>query len=152
MTSPRIRMPSRWKPRCWRRRRRSAYSRGRNQRSAFRSRCVKSIRSSARIDRRLLRSDGVGGSYTSCLLRRCSMNRLLLTSAALVLAGVVSLAGAQDKGKTLTAIGPVLKVSGDTVSVTTSKGPMQFVTTADTRVKVTGGGGKQQAAKEAGQK
>ena len=79
--------------------------------------------------------------------------RLLLTAAALVLSGAVSLVGAQDqKGKTLTAIGPVSKVAADMVSVDTSKGPMQFTTTDATKVKVAGGGAKAQAAKEAGQK
>ena len=80
-------------------------------------------------------------------------HRLLLTAAAIVLGCTVSLVGAQaPKGKTLTAIGPVSKVSGEMVSVDTSKGPMQFVTTETTQVKVAGGGGKAQAAKEAGQK
>jgi len=80
-------------------------------------------------------------------------HRLLLTAAALVVACTVSLAGAQaQKGKTQTAIGPVSNVSGDTLSVDTSKGPMQFVTSEATQVKVTGGGAKAQAAKEAGRK
>ena len=79
-------------------------------------------------------------------------HRLLLTAAALVL-GVVSLVGAQEqKGKTMTAIGPVSKVAGDMLSVDTSKGPMQFVTTDATQVKVAGGSAKERAAKEAGQK
>jgi hypothetical protein len=80
-------------------------------------------------------------------------HRLLLTAAALVLGGAVSLVGAQDqKGKTLTAIGPVSKVAGEIISVDTSKGPMQFVTSDATKVKVAGGGAKAQAAKQAGQK
>jgi hypothetical protein len=79
-------------------------------------------------------------------------HRLLLTAAALVL-GAVSLVGAQDqKAKTMTAIGPVSKVASDMVSVDTSKGPMQFVTTDATQVKVAGGSAKARAAKEAGQK
>jgi hypothetical protein len=79
-------------------------------------------------------------------------HRLLLMAAALVL-GVVSLVGAQEqKGKTMTAIGPVSKVAGDMLSVDTSKGPMQFVTTDATQVKVAGGSAKERAAKEAGQK
>jgi hypothetical protein len=78
-------------------------------------------------------------------------HRLLFT--ALVLACAVTLVGAQaQKGKTQTAIGPVSKVSGDMLSVDTSKGPMQFVTTDATQVKVTGGSAKARAAKEAGQK
>ena len=80
------------------------------------------------------------------------MRRLLLTAAAVVVGGVVGLVGAQDKGKTLTATGVVSKVSADTVSVSASKGTMQFVTSADTKVKVKGGGSKQAAAKEAGGK
>jgi len=78
-------------------------------------------------------------------------DRLLLTTAALVL-GVVSLVGAQAKPKTMTAIGPVSKIAGDILSVDTSKGPMQFVTTDATQVKVAGGSAKERAAKEAGQK
>jgi hypothetical protein len=79
-------------------------------------------------------------------------HRLLLTAAALVLGGVVSLVGAQDKAKTLTAVGPVSKVSGDIVTVDTNKGPMQFVTSATTQVSVTGGSSKARAAKAAGEK
>ena len=79
-------------------------------------------------------------------------HRLLLTAAALVL-GVVSLVGAQEqKGKTLRVTGTVSKVSGEIVTVDTSKGPMQFVATDATQVKVTGGSSKARAAKEAGQK
>jgi hypothetical protein len=79
-------------------------------------------------------------------------HRLFLTAAVLVLVGVVSLVGAQDKGKTLTAVGPVAKVSGDIVTVDTGKGPMQFVTTDATQVMVAGGSSKARAAKAAGQK
>jgi hypothetical protein len=80
-------------------------------------------------------------------------NRLLLTAAAFVLGGVVSLVGAQDqKAKTLTAVGPVSKVSAEIVTVDTGKGSMQFITTEATKVKVQGGGGQAQAAKEAGKK
>ena len=79
-------------------------------------------------------------------------HRLVLAAAALVL-GVVSLVGAQDqKGKTLTIVGPVSKVSGDIVTVDTNKGPMQFVTSAATQVTVTGGSSKARAAKAAGEK
>jgi hypothetical protein len=79
-------------------------------------------------------------------------HRLLLTAVMLVLGGL-SLVGAQEqKGKTLTAIGPVSKIAGEMLSVDTSKGPMQFVTTDATQVKVAGGGSKARAAKEAGQK
>jgi hypothetical protein len=80
-------------------------------------------------------------------------HRLLLMAAALVVACTVGLVGAQaQKGKTQTAIGPVSKVAGDTLSVDTSKGPMQFVTSDATQVKVQGGSSKARAAKEAGQK
>jgi hypothetical protein len=80
-------------------------------------------------------------------------HKLLLTAAALVLGCTVSLVGAQTpKGKTLTVVGPVAKVSGDSLSVDTNKGPMQFVTTEATQVKVAGGGAKAQAARKAGQK
>ena len=79
-------------------------------------------------------------------------HRLLLTSAALVLGCVVSIAAAQGKAKTLTVTGPVSKVAGEIVSVDTGKGAMQFVTTDATQVKVTGGSAKARAAKEAGAK
>jgi len=73
-------------------------------------------------------------------------------AVALVLGCAFSVAGAQDKAKTLTVTGPVSKVSGEIVSVDTSKGPMQFVTSDATQVKVAGGGAKARAAKEAGAK
>jgi hypothetical protein len=80
-------------------------------------------------------------------------HKLLLTAAALVLGCTVSIVGAQaPKGKTLTVVGPVAKISGDSLSVDTNKGPMQFVTNEATQVKVAGGGAKAQAAREAGQK
>src|SRR5262245_59562336 len=77
-------------------------------------------------------------------------HRVLLTASALVLVGVVGL-GAQ-KAKTLTAVGPVAKVAADIVTVDTGKGPMQFVTTDTTVVKVDGGGQRQQLAKDDGKK
>ena len=79
-------------------------------------------------------------------------HRLLFTAAAFVLGTVVSLVGAQEKGKTQTVVGPVSKVSGDIVTVDTNKGPMQFVTSATTQVKVAGGSSKERAAKAAGEK
>jgi hypothetical protein len=76
---------------------------------------------------------------------------MFLMAAAVVLVGAVSVLGAQDKGKTLTAIGPVAKIDADLLVVDTSKGTMQFVTSNATKVKVQGGSTKAQAAKQAGQ-
>ena len=76
-------------------------------------------------------------------------HRMLLTSAAFVL-GCAVIVAAQDKPKTLTAIGPVSKVAGDILTVDTDKGPVDFSTTNATVVKVTGGSSKSRAAKEAG--
>jgi len=75
---------------------------------------------------------------------------MLLTSAAFVLGCAVSLVAAQDKPKTLTAIGPVSKIAGDMLTVDTDKGAMEFSTTNATVVKVQGGSTKTRAAKEAG--
>jgi len=77
-------------------------------------------------------------------------HRMLLTSAAFVLGCAVSLVAAQDKPKTLTAIGPVSKIAGDMLTVDTDKGAMEFSTTNATVVKVQGGSTKTRAAKEAG--
>jgi hypothetical protein len=75
----------------------------------------------------------------------------LAVAAALVFGVSVGLA-AQDKGKTLTAIGPVTKIASDSLSVDTGKGILTFVTTAETKVLVAGGGQKAQAARQAGEK
>jgi len=77
-------------------------------------------------------------------------HRMLLTSAAFVLGCAVSVVAAQDKPKTLTAIGPVSKIAGDMLTVDTDKGAMEFSTTNATVVKVQGGSTKTRAAKEAG--
>lgn len=77
-------------------------------------------------------------------------HRMLLTSAAFVLGCAVSVVAAQDKPKTLTAIGPVAKIAGDVLTVDTDKGAMEFSTTNATVVKVQGGSTKTRAAKEAG--
>ena len=77
-------------------------------------------------------------------------HRMLLTSAAFVLGCAVSVVAAQDKPKTLTAIGPVAKIAGDMLTVDTDKGAMEFSTTNATVVKVQGGSTKTRAAKEAG--
>ena len=70
--------------------------------------------------------------------------------AALVV-GLVVGAAAQDK--TLTAIGPVLKISGDSLVIDVGKGKtMQFVTNSDTLVKVSTGGAQAQAARAEGKK
>ncbi|HKE82444.1 MAG TPA: hypothetical protein VKB50_01750 [Vicinamibacterales bacterium] len=76
-------------------------------------------------------------------------HRMLLTSAAFVLGCAITLV-AQDKPKTLTAIGPVSKIAGDILTVDTDKGTMEFSTTNATVVKVQGGSSKTRAAKEAG--
>jgi predicted outer membrane protein len=81
------------------------------------------------------------------------IHKTILTAAALVLGLAVSVAAAQDKkAKTQTAIGPVSKMAGDTLTVDTGKGAMQFITNAQTQVKVPGGGAKAQAARAAGEK
>jgi len=81
------------------------------------------------------------------------IHKTILTAAALVLGLAVSVAVAQDKkAKTQTAIGPVSKMAGDTLTVDTSKGAMQFITNAQTQVKVQGGGAKASAARAAGEK
>jgi hypothetical protein len=73
-----------------------------------------------------------------------------LAIAALVVGLGVAVA-AQDKN--LTAIGPVLKIAGDMLTIDVGKGKtMQFTTNTDTSVKVTAGGAKAQAAREAGKK
>src|SRR5262245_14775550 len=59
--------------------------------------------------------------------------------------------GVAAQAKNQTAIGPVLKIAGDSLTIDVGKGKtMQFTTNASTEVKVTAGGAKAQAAKEAG--
>ena len=73
--------------------------------------------------------------------------------AALVVGLVVSAAAQQPQDKTLTAIGPVLKISGDSLVIDLGKGKtMQFVTNSDTLVKVSTGGAQAQAARAEGKK
>jgi len=79
-------------------------------------------------------------------------HRVVITVAALVLAAAVGLVAAQDKAKTQTALGVVAKIGGDSLSVDTSKGIMQFVTTSATEVEVAGGGSKERSAKREGKK
>jgi predicted peroxiredoxin len=79
-------------------------------------------------------------------------HRVFLTAAAIVLVSAVSLVGAQSKAKTQTTTGPVAKMDADLMTVDTGKGPMVFVTSAATKVKVTGGSSKANAAKAAGEK
>jgi hypothetical protein len=71
-----------------------------------------------------------------------------------VAALVVGLAvGVAAQGKSQTAVGPVLKIAGDSLTIDVGKGKtMQFTTNTDTEVKVTAGGAKAQAAREAGKK
>ena len=79
-------------------------------------------------------------------------HRTFLTVAALVVGFAVALVAAQDKGKTLTAIGSVAKVGGESLSVDTGKKTVEFTTTSATKVMVTGGSSKARAAKEVGEK
>ena len=76
-----------------------------------------------------------------------------LSVAAFICCFAVSIAAAgQDKAKVLTAIGPVVATSADSVTVDAGKGNQVFMTTSSTKVKVTGGSTKTEAAKEAGAK
>jgi hypothetical protein len=60
---------------------------------------------------------------------------------------------AAQKPQTQTAVGPVSKISGDSLTIDAGKGKvMQFTTNANTLVKVTAGGAKAQAAKQEGKK
>lgn len=72
--------------------------------------------------------------------------------AVLVLGVGVSILAAQEKGKTMTTIGPVEKISGDMLIVSSGGKMMEFVTNTETEVKVATGGAKQQEAKQAGKK
>jgi hypothetical protein len=74
----------------------------------------------------------------------------LFAVAALVAALAIGVAA---QGKSQTAIGPVLKIAGDSMTIDVGKGKtMQFTTNTDTEVKVATGGAKAQAAREAGKK
>jgi hypothetical protein len=76
-----------------------------------------------------------------------------LAVATLVFAFGVGAAVTQAQDKTLTAIGPVLKISGDSLVIDVGKGKtMQFVTNSDTAVKVATGGAQAQAARQEGKK
>ena len=73
------------------------------------------------------------------------MQRTILTVAGLVLGLAITIVSAQDqKAKTLTTVGPVAKISGDSLSVDSGKGIVQFVTNSKTEVKVTAGGAQAQ--------
>ena len=79
------------------------------------------------------------------------MRRTILTVAGLVLGLAITIVSAQDqKAKTLTTVGPVAKISGDSLSVDSGKGVVQFVTNSKTEVKVTAGGAQAQKAKQEG--
>ena len=79
------------------------------------------------------------------------MRRTILTVAGLVLGLAIATVSAQDqKAKTLTTVGPVAKISGDSLSVDSGKGIVQFVTNSKTEVKVTAGGAQAQKAKQEG--
>ena len=78
------------------------------------------------------------------------MQRTILTVSGLVLGLAIAIVSAQDKAKTLTTVGPVAKISGDSLSVDSGKGIVQFVTNSKTEVKVTAGGAQAQKAKQEG--
>jgi len=79
------------------------------------------------------------------------MRRTILTVAGLVLGLAIAIVSAQDqKAKTLTTVGAVAKISGDSLSVDSGKGIVQFVTNSKTEVKVTAGGAQAQKAKQEG--
>jgi len=79
------------------------------------------------------------------------MQRTILTVAGLVMGLAITIVSAQDqKAKTLTTVGPVAKISGDSLSVDSGKGIVQFVTNSKTEVKVTAGGAQAQKAKQEG--
>jgi hypothetical protein len=74
-------------------------------------------------------------------------------AVAVLLLGLAVAAAQKSQEKTLTAIGPVSKISGDSLVIDVGKGKtMQFTTTGETLVKVTAGGAKAQAAREEGKK
>jgi hypothetical protein len=75
----------------------------------------------------------------------------LIAVATLIVGLGVGVAAQKPQEKTLTAIGPVLKIAGDSLTIDAGKGKtMQFTTNTSTEVKVTAGGAKAQAAREAG--
>ena len=79
------------------------------------------------------------------------MQRTILTAAGLVLGLAITIVSAQDqKAKTLTTVGSVAKISGDSLSVDSGKGIVQLVTNSKTEVKVTAGGAQAQKAKQEG--
>ena len=80
-------------------------------------------------------------------------HRLVLAVAALALTVSVGLVAAQDKGKTLTALGVVAKIGRDSLMVDVGKGTiLQLVTTTDTDVMVAAGGSKDREARAEGKK
>jgi hypothetical protein len=71
------------------------------------------------------------------LIEVCLMGHRTLWTTALVLGFAVSLAAAQDKGKTMTAVGAVIKISETTLALDTGKGgTLELMTTAETAVRV----------------
>jgi hypothetical protein len=76
-----------------------------------------------------------------------------LAVAALVVGLGVGTAAQKTQENTLTAIGSVSKIAGDSLTIDAGKGKaMQFVTNTDTMVKVSAGGAKAQAARQEGKK
>jgi hypothetical protein len=75
--------------------------------------------------------------------------RTFLTTAVLVLGLAIGLA-AQDKGKTQTAVGAVMKIDGTNLAVDTGKGTLQFITSTATAVKVATGSTQAREAKAEG--
>jgi hypothetical protein len=74
-----------------------------------------------------------------------------LAVVTLVVGLGVGAAAQKPQEKNLTAIGPVLKIAGDSLTIDAGKGKtMQFTTNTSTEVKVSAGGAKAQAAREAG--
>jgi hypothetical protein len=73
--------------------------------------------------------------------------KALFTAALLVLGLGVGALAAQDKG---TTVGPVEKIAGELLVVSSGGKNMQFITTAKTTVKVAAGGAKQEGAKREG--
>ncbi len=77
--------------------------------------------------------------------------KLQAVLAVAILVVGLGVGAAAQKPKTQTAIGPVLKIAGDSLTIDAGKGKtMEFTTNTSTQVKVSTGGAKAQAAKEAG--